>query len=549
MNVGEAGHAARAVAPWLEAVDDLRTWHAAWAASPAGGPPAPEVSAALATLCGVLAAMGRGEEAIPRELPASALHRTAALEGWLRPAPAGPDLRRRRGLVLRLGLWRVLRALGRHGAAAGAPLEGLHGRLAAAALEVPPGLGPALGYALGDTAAPFFDGTLRRTLQRLAKLHDAGGAHYAALAQEPSFEATGVAVHRWSTAWSAAVVGVYLDWLHHRNGGDPESAMRQLWRDEASQLRFRAPAEMAAVPSRERSMHIDLWTNVVVAQTLVHSDTRWAPACAGQRWHRVRVSMHDLGEQSRGSRAKGEVRTVVRGLGVEMLYQAVFIDRMARLPELQDGPPNRPDAPAQAPPQTIELQLASPRPGHESNFRFVIRWREGEPTASEPRFAGPPPALALTRAQQAVVQRWQSNHRRAPSRGLARASLDWAPAGELDRFEDETPTPLLALGHAALWQAAGEDAQWLDLALMVHLQGCWHDLPVVQLDEWRDGTLRSWLLLETWPAALATRAPAELAEALACAQRSCWVGQAAGAGVFVMAALDLDRPAPPPAGP
>ncbi len=514
------GHSvAAAVAPWQATLARLS------ARPPKGAAEFPDTCRALGD---ALAALAQGREAVPAELPAD--DGPPALDGWLRHAarPTGfNDVRRRREALLRLGVWQALESL--RDALAGQAedaLGALQCWMGRPELDVPPGLGPALDYAGSPAALRFFDRELRAALERLAQRHDAEGTAFARLAQAVPYEPTAAAAHGWSRAWSAAVAAVYADWLRQGAQGSIERAMQGLWQDDA--VRFRAPSGLVVLPTRERSMHIDLWTDLVLAQALEHRSARFERAA--ERWYRVAVAMHDLGERDRGSRARGGVRTLYRGIGVEMLYQAVFAGRVAAA-LAQDPEP----APVSRRPAPVVVDLPLPKPGQRANLELVLRWHEGpEGTRFEGAAAAPP----LDDLQRHLFEAW----RRERSGGedaaaaLPAAQLDWRAAGPDDRFADEEGRALPALGHGALWRAAGSGCDWLDVALLVHdpAHG-WRPQPVVLHEEAIGGELRTWLLLA--PGAGASDAGALRA---ALAVRACWAARRAGVGVFVMAGVALD---------
>lgn len=508
------------VAPWQAAVEHL----------------APQLPAAtLHGLREALAALACGQEAVPAEVPAPAA--ATELDGWLRRSarPQGfNDVRRRREALLRLGTWRALDALQHaHGDAPGA-LDALQAWMGRPEVDVPPGLAPALGYAGSAAALRFFDRDLRAALQRLAQRHDGAGAAFAPFAQAPPYEPSAAAAQGWSRAWSAAVAAVYLDWLRQGAQGRLDRAQQGLWRDSA--VRFRAPSGLVVLPTRERSMHIDLWTDLVLAQALDHSAARWPRA--GERWHRVPVAMHDLGERDRGGRASGGVRTLFRGLGVEMLYQAVFAGRAEAAMAGRRAPE---PAAAAAPAAVLVVDVPTPRPGQQANLELVLRWHE---PPGGTRRVGSAPAPRLDDVQRRVLDDWR--HRRdggeAPAAGLDAARVDWRAAGAADAFEADDGRALVALGHAALWRAAGAEADWLDVALVVRHAGRWAEVPLLLHDDAVDGELRTWLLVDA--AALPCGADA-LRQALA--GPACWVARRAGVGVFVMAGVAPDA-APGDAG-
>jgi hypothetical protein len=290
------------------------------------------------------------------------------------------------------------------------------------------------------------------------------------------------------------------------------------------------------LPTRERSMHIDLWTGLVPAQTLEHRAARFERAA--ERWHRVPVAMHDLGERDRGGRASGGVRTIFRGLGVEMLYQTVFAGR-ARAALAAQGGADDVNAPERPPPAAaLVIDVPMPRPGQQANLELVLRWHEPR---GGTRFETRPPPPRLDDRQRRVLEAWR--HERCGGEAVAERlderQVDWCSAAADDRFVDDEGHALVALGHAALWRTAGEGADWIDVALVAHVAERWVEVPLVLLDEALDGEVRTWLLLAAdTPAVDADRLRAALAAS------GCWVARRAGIGVFVMAGVATDTAAP-----
>ncbi len=485
----------------------------------------------------VLQTLARREIAIPAELPAEA---TAAIASWPRTEgrPRGfNQMRRRRAAVLRLGVWDCLAAL----RAAlppreRAPLAALQAWLAQRSLAVPPGLGPSLPYAGSEAARVFFDRQLRAALARLGERHDDHGARFGALAAAPAFESTVVGVHHWSGAWSCAVAAVYLDWLAHAAQDDLDAAQRLLWREQ--NVRFRAPEGLVVLPTRERAMHLDLWSDLVLAQVLQHDPTRW-PAAADP-WFRVRLAMHDLGERARGARDPADRRTLFRGLSIEMLYQAVFIGRAqaALDADTSVAPPN----PAAGAPGQWVVDLPLPSPGQQANFELVVRWRDSAATPGPTRFAGAQPAVPanLDDAQRAWLVRWRETQAASPERAshVDATALDWRVAAADDSFTDDEGQCWAALGHGALWRCAGDEADWLDTVLLAYHAGAWSSVPLHLQDDGVDGVPRTWLFVRQ---SADVDVPA-LRAAFASAHRACWAIRRAGLGAFVMAAADLAQP-------
>lgn len=483
----------------------------------------------------VLDALARREIAIPAELPAEA---TASIAAWPRTEgrPRGfNQMRRRRAAVLRLGVWDCLTSLRvALPPRERTPLAALQAWLAQAPPAVPPGLGPSLPYAGSEAARAFFDQQLRAALTRLGERHDDHGARFGLLAASPAYESTVVGVHHWSGAWSCAVAAVYLDWLAHAAQDDLDAAQRLLWREQ--NVRFRAPEGLVVLPTRERAMHLDLWSDLVLAQVLQHDPARW-PAAA-EPWFRVRLAMHDLGERARGARDPADRRTLFRGLSIEMLYQAVFIGRAQRA--LDATADTAPPAPAPGAPGQWVVDLPLPSPGQQANFELVVRWRDGAAEPGATRFAGaqsPAPA-AFDADQRAWLARWRQAQAASPERAshIDAAALDWRPAD--DTLIDEDGQAWAALGHGTLWHCAGNEADWLDTVLLVWRAATWSGVPLHLQDDVVDGVARTWLFV---PQSADLDVPA-LRAAFASTRHACWAIRRTGLGAFVMAAADLAQP-------
>jgi hypothetical protein len=522
---------AAALTSWWHACGHAAAWPGL-GEDPAGG-------SLLEEARGVLQALAQRELAIPAEVPADSV---ASPAPWPRASGrprAFNRVRRRRAAVLRLGVWDRLLALR---AATridddNAALAALQVRMTLAAPDVPPGIGPSLPYAGSAAARTFFDGQLRTALARLAHRHDPRGARFGALAAIPAYDDTVAGVHRWSGAWTCAVAAVYLDWLTHAAQGRLDVALRLPWREQT--VRFRAPSGLVVLPTRERRMHVDLWTDLVLAQALQHDDARWN--AAAQPWHRVRLAMHDLGERDRGGRETDGPRTLFRGLSIEMLYQTVFIGRAhAALAADSEAGRTAPVAPDGVRTQVI-VDLPIPHPGQQANFELVLRWRDASEPDGPVRFARTPPP-GLDDQQRAVLERWRRERARAGGSSLLdRATIDWQPATDAQPLVDDDGNRWLALGHGALWPAAGDDADWLDAALVTHDAAGWRCVPLQLVDDVRDGVARTWLFAPEGAAG-------SLRAALGSDTQSCWALQRAGLGAFVMAAADPQRGVPSDAG-
>lgn len=463
-----------ALAPWRAALGELEAWHAA-----AGGLGAPEDAArVLHDLHDALDMLGRRACAVPAELPVPA----APLDGWLqgdRSDAARKSQLRRRNALLRLGVWRALRT---------GPLDTLAARLAGPSADVPPGLAPTLAFASQPKAQDFFSRALAEALAGL------GARHGVAVPPLPPYEPTLACAAAWSRAWSAGVAALYADWLQQAAGGDPAAALRLPW--QAAGPQWRVPAGLALLPSRERSLHLDLWCDLVLAQALQHDAARFERPAG---WHRVEVAMHDLGEQVRGSRTEGAPRRMHRGLRVEMLYQAVFVGRTLAM------------AGADAAPRPVPVVVELPvHPGQQANFEFIVRWRDGGGL----RRTGSAEGVPLAPRKRALLEAWRATQPAVEPRRVDSA-IDWRPADAGD-----------VLGEAALWPLVPA-AQWLDLALVVCRRGRWSCVPL-GVDE-AEGSPRHRLAVEAGAPALR----AALAQG-----RGCWVLRPAGSGAFVMLGID-----------
>jgi hypothetical protein len=543
-------HRTAAMAPWLAALDELEGWCASLPPDAQQGWPPPDMDAKLQRLRRMLQALARGEAAVPAELPWVALNPGASLSGcWGNEGRiTSEELRQRRSDLLRLALWRLLRAL--QAATVGtSKLSGLQVWLGQLDVGVPPGLGPTLDYARSNEATTFFNQQLRDALRQLADKYDREGTSFGVLANTTAYEHSGVAVHAWSQAWSAAVSGVFLNWLQQRSDDSIEAAQQLAWCYGISQRGWRAPSGLAVLPTRETDMHIDLWVDVVLAQALEHRAERWDAHAAGQRWHRVRVNMHDRGERERGSKSQGETQFIDRGLEIDMLYQAVFISRATAALAMQPTETQPPAA------QRLRVDVPGPGGGQRGNFEIVVRWVEwrddadSQPGRRDTRLAqtlpeqeqAPVPGPALKSTQQAAFDNWHRRRAGSAARRIDTAALHWHAGQDDQAFVRSDNSLLLPLGRAALWPALGTDVHWFDLALRVRLHGRWHDLPLLLSDAACDGQPCTWLLVGAWPDDLPASVLPALRRAMASRDGVCWAVQPAGIGAFVMAGVDLDQ--------
>lgn len=553
--MNEPDEIGKIVAPWFGAADCLERWHFEQEASHADRAEAHRPREALRRMRDTLLALARGEVAIPAETPGDpspgnffglSLHETRMRSRDSRPVGLN-EIRLRRDAILRLSVWSTLSALRSHtnsSGHSGRALADLQTWIGSGVVDVPPGMGPSLPYAGSESALAFFNTQLRGALHKLADAYDQFGADFGSLARAQPFDDSGVAVSQWSRAWTAAIAAVYLDWLTHRSAGSLDRALLDLWGTATGTVRFKAPAGLAVLPTRERSMHIDLWTGVVHAQVLAHDPARWRDDPAAGPWHRLRIGMHDLGEKDGPrSSAKG-VRTVYRGLGVEMLYQVVFVDCATALLQLQrDQESTMKIGDRTVAAQTIVVEIEAPSTGQHPNVQLVLRWKDRPPRDSQPRFSRALKGLELDpRQRQALAAwRWRRAGNDVTANPLDAVLVDWRTATVADRFDDENGSVLIALGHAALWGAVSPHCEWMELALQVRLGDRWQGLPVCVHDESIGGELRSWLLLELADPPQPGLDVERLRSALASPDCSCWVANPAGLGVFVMGAIDLDR--------
>lgn len=537
-----------ALTPWLVSLDELETWLDQTQSRADQTVEAATLQQTLDTLRADLSAMRDGRVGIPAEVPSGSSSAAKGLESFARAAagaPAATAIRSRRLAVLRLGVWRALRAwsaVGRPGSDDVPKLDDLMVWFGQLGVRVPPGVGPSLRYAAGESAADLFNQLLRQALQALGQRYDSLGTQYANAANQPAFDGTGVAVDGWSGAWTMAIAAVYLDCLMARGDGKLEPVLRSLWKPDEDKTRFRPPNGLVVLPTRQRDIHLDLWVDVVVAQALAHAAARWGVFASGTRWHRVAVDMHDLTESVRGSRALGDMQHVYRGMCVKLLYQAVFIERLYELlavPSanlLTDG-----TAASKVTPMPMNLQVDLPPigSGQVANLEVIIRWRE-KPRPADMRFSAPLPLVELDAKQQAVLQRW---HQKRPVRCAMRAdpdALSWQPAIEGQCLMDDNGRELLALGHALLWRAVGESAFWMEVSLAVRVGGRWRLCRPQMVDEWFDGALHCWLLLDEATDSDILAVVDALRLAMRQPQRVCWAFNPVGLGVFVMAGVDLD---------
>ena len=543
---------------WLGAAEELESWQRELRDKPFEALAASRIEMSIMRIREVLRALERGEVGIPAETwgvsagngPHAGIDLGLHGSRQRDTRPLGfNEVRLKRQAMLRLGVWQVLRTLQKHARATGREaqaLTDLKSWIASGVVDVPAGLGPALPYAGSQSALVFFNSQLRAALLRLADAAPSTGAGLRALAQSEPFEDTGVAVHRWSRAWTVAVAAVYLDWISRRCGDSLDGALREVWGLDSDSVRFKAPAGLAVLPTRERNMHIDLWTGFVQAQVLSHDPARGQGDKAGQRWHRVRVAMHDLGEKDTPDANTGGVHTVYRGLGVEMIYQVVFMDCASALLKLQRDhePAMRAADPPRPPVQTIVVDVDAPCPmGQLPNLQFVVRWTDrsspGAARRLEPMTARP--ELTLPQQQALEDWRWQRALSQSAAIQLDPVLLDWCSCRDGEKWLDQSGAGLAALGHAALWETVGRRFDWIDLGLRLRVSGRWSNVPLIIHERAELGQLRSWLMLAPTEFDLAPLPVDAMRTAMQSPATCLWAATPAGVGAFIMVAIDLDR--------
>lgn len=526
---------AREIAPWFDALDALERWRRDLRAR------SPD-EATVAGLRSALQALARGQVAVPREMPLTPdpLARAfAAPESEAQRA----TWRARRVALLRLAVWRALRALQGTQPPDGPvsdAMAALQEAMASTEMRVPPGLSPSLDCAADAKAQQFFGGSVHAILQRLAERH-AGHAAWLERLSAARHEVSSVAgAQAWSEAWSVGIAANYLNCLQAKSGGDLNRAMALVWSDKATRLH--AADKLLLLPARERHLHMDLWTDLVQAQALDHQPERFATPSP---WHRVGLKMHDLGvhEQVEG----GAPMLFDRGIGVDLLHLPVFADRAWLA--LQAQPQTGHAAAAAARPQTIVVDLPELAPGQAANLRLVLRMAGTPGDEDPPRLLASFEPPALNAEQQALYRQW-ADRDGGVARVLAPDDLCWQVTYEADAAgEAGGAPPPGALGSAALWRAAagpGGTPQWLDVALVVRRQGRWTQRPLEVRACVVAGELRCALGLDDEGQEGAEgqeRDPSDAAllrRALRDPARAWWVGTRAGLGALVMVGVDLD---------
>lgn len=593
---------AAAVAPWLCRADRLAAW-LDQGGLPPGSAQAGWANETLRTARSVLNSLSAGAVAIPAELPdfvpcalaplyGQAGPRAAArsptgpvqpfpswLAGWRPGALPPPDparadqpsqdtaemLRAHRDAVLRLGVWDSLRAMGASKLAQMGQaqlLSSLMRSISRPASAQPPCLAPALGFAASPAAAPFFNQALRKTLRHLALAYDPGGAAFTALAETPDFDMTGLAVERWTRAWTAAVAASYVDALFGTDTDRFASAQTRLWRRDnkrSTPLRFKPPEGLIALPTKGHKLNLDLWTGPVLAQVLAHQASRWQAPAAGHTWHRVTLSMHDLHQRDCGEQPDGRL-TVLRGLSVGMLYQVVFIDQIASwLDQLGPEESTMTQAGPTSASNAVELRLPGGRAGQRTDIHIIIDWPADADAAGPAsharglgsagmRNAGPPTPVALDEEQRQVIEAWQQLQGATalpkPQRRLTPQDIGWQVAKPADALVPAEDGTHCRLGSAALWTAAGPDIEWLDLSLLVLYRQRRHELALRWGDDTTEssqaGPPRCWLSTDRSALAELQLSVAALHHASQSSQSCHWHCQLVGLGAVMLMTVDLD---------
>jgi hypothetical protein len=531
-----AAHAA--VAPWLDSLHDLERWFGENAPTIWPGAGVQRAREVLTLLRQALEAMARGEQAVARSIapPRAAtdgmrIDMLVARPARQRPPPAQAD--RRRAALLDLALWNALRQLD----AGTTPLARLHGALAHS-MPLAPGLSPTLQYAASGDARRFFGETVGGVLQTLARRCDGDGAAYAQALPPQPFDHGLPLLVAWSQAWAIAIAGAYLDNLCRHARGDLQQALRDIWSGRLAAVRFRTGPGLTALPARHGSLHLDLWTCAVKAQTLAFDPAVWQAQAAGSAWHAVRVDMHEL--SGNGAAGTGRAPRAAAGLSVESLYRTVFIDRLqallARAPMSEDAAH---DGAARAGEHTLTIDVDPPRAGHLPNLRLLLRWRD--PAGPAARFIDGSDDVTRGTSPDAL-RRWLAGQGdEGVAHALDRRRIDWRAAAPQDRFVDQAGNPLLALGHGALWDAVDPQVQWIDTALMVRVDAAWYELPAVLHDQPAGaGSDRTWWLLPEGAALPPTLDASQLQSAARAPVAMHWVAHEEGVGAFVTVAIDVD---------
>lgn len=564
---------AEALRGWTARIDGVEAELRGGTSRAIGPPDAPQHAAARAAVeraRGVLAALARREEAIKAEFPGAraAAHRVTSLEQWTHAAAGAQDAkrstvamalrdvppsdalraaRRSRDAVLRIGVWSVLG----DAAAAWPTIGALIKAQTSAHAAVPPGIAPTPGWADSEDAQAFFGGHLPQVVDALATVCDALSVSLAeALGESPMNRTVGTA-QRWSVHWSDVACAVYADWLDRRGGGSFEAARRSLWETDGhdSPVRFRPGPGLAAIPTKGHRIHVDLWLDLVLAQVLAHDAERWNQRPVDGRWHAVRLSIHDLAARDVGDAADGP-HTLHRGLGIEMLYAAIFVGRVdALLAQQREKAAAMSAAPAVDDSHRFDVAVPGCAAGQQITLRVVLEWGRarggssagGPPETGNPRLRDPLAQLELSPAQRQAITGWKEDQwRKQRIACLGRAALDWQPAEQptAQRAGEDGAAPV-AFGHVDLWGAIDASAMWCDFVAVGHVGGRCVVLPIDRVDSVIGGKLRTWLVVDRDADVGPGHAPL-LRQRLGSGDTCLWVARRDGLGVFVTLGIDLN---------
>ena len=587
----DAQRNAMAIDEWRLLVDSGEAELQCGALGTADKPEAVRAREAIATVRQVLQALAREAQAHdpgdqsanpePSTPQASAPTRTNSLDlamhGLARQGEGGRERRggappgvapalartskRFRDAVLRLGVWVVL---GQWAAAGVAKLhrrrqlQDLIAQISRSDEPVPPGIAPTPAFAETPEAAAFFNHYLRTVIDRLAELYDGAGAQFGSCREQPPMNRTVAMAGVWSRHWSNATTAVFVDWLNSRGDGALDAARRSLWQysKKGIPVQFRSPRGLAALPTENRRIHIDLWTQLVLAQVIQYDATRWHTEAVGGRWHPVRLTLHDL--HGRTTETPDGSCTVPSGLAVGMVFQSLFIDRVAALvagASFKEAAMLPSTDPSSSPP--IDVPLPGCCPGHQLTMRVIWEWQGGDAldsgAARKFRLAGVPQHKAMDPKQEQAYLRWRAEQMRHARHSMAASrverlepdGLDWRPAALLaDAEPDEFD---IALGHIDLGGVLRDADLWLDVAAVVVVSGRWLELPLEFVDEVIEGSMRTWIMLDhdALEDLKASDIDArELQRRLARSDTSLWVYRRSGAGLFLSIGVDLTAPLP-----
>ena len=538
-------HAQRAIASWRALVDAVDSDLARGICGRA------EEAAADHARCAIALARAKLDEldrtnAAPKAGPEG----QRALPGAMRRA------KRERDALLRLGVYSQLR----HWACVATDLTAGRRRdlvdlviaFSRVRLGVPPGIAPAPAYAATAEAAEFFDGGLRHALKLLASRYDELGAAFGVLGECAAMNGTVAAAQRLSGVWTVVACAVFVDWLHRRStGGGVESACRSLWQfsEKDCPVQFRSPEGLAVLPTADRHMQLDLWTQWVLAQVLEPDTRRSAAAGVDGRWHPIRLNMRDFaGKAEHGRNGNGRLHS---GLAIGMIYQTLVIDRIRDVvaasvdKEVVMGIEHG----AQAP-EAIEVPLPACCAGQRLTMRVVWEWRsdaQPQPASASTRFAPGPCARGPGMELEAAFQRWRGDRlerRRERDRHFGIEALDtlrlgFVPDGSLS---GQNSGLLTSIGHVDLSELLHAGPLWIDLAAVAWQGERWSDLHLQLVEGELDGARRDWLAFDTEHVAMLADAGLNLTalqSALADTQSSLWVWRTDGVGAFLSIGVDL----------